>query len=283
MRGQAVLTPVISLGLLAQTAVAPPSTSSDYTPVQSCPGGVCLGAASPGSPGEQTVASATGGPATVLCFFGPVPAAESAQLDLVSLHPGQQGGWFYRLPSPCRFPDGRAIRWPGPVWLASAGPGGPAQLAQEAYRLLPVPLPGLQVNPPASQRQFVHLPTWLWVDPASWGARTATVSVPGESVTATATPVAVAWSMGDGHTVVCHGPGTAYDPQRPMAAQRPTCAYTYQRSSADQPDGRFTVSATAAWAVTWQATGGTAAGGQLPPLRRTAQLSLSVAEAQALN
>ena len=286
MRGQAVLAALMPLGLLAQSATALPSASSDYTPVQSCPGGVCLSAQSPAQPGAATGAGTHDGATTVVsCAYRPLPAAEAAALDLVSPHPERPGGWFYH---PCRG-DGLTLRqWQGPIWVAFPTPNDgpvvdPGTLAQEAYRLLPIPPPQLATNPPAGGLQLVRVATWLWVSRTTWGTRTATVSVPGESVTATATPVAVAWSMGDGHTVVCQGSGTAYDPQRTPAAQHPACAYTYQRSSAGEPDGRFRVSATATWAVTWAATGLATAGGQLPPLRRTTQLSLRVAEAQALN
>jgi hypothetical protein len=89
--------------------------------------------------------------------------------------------------------------------------------------------------------------------------------------------------MGDGSTVVCNGPGSAYDPTRPPDAQHSSCTYTYRRSSAGEPDQRFAVSATATWRVTWQATGLLPTSGQLPPLQRTAQLALQVAEAQTLN
>lgn len=287
MRGHAVLAPVISLGLFTTIAASPPTNpTSDYTPVQSCPGGACLAAASPGDPGDQAEADASGGGATtVVCSLQPLPTDEVAQLDQVSLHPDQRGGWFYR---PCQGGDGRTLRqWQGPIWIAFPDAGDPivdpAALAQEAYRLLPIPVPRLGMNPAADQRQIVHLPTWLWVDQATWGARSATVSVPGQSVTATATPVRVDWSMGDGRAVACRGPGRAYDPLRPSTIQHPTCAYTYERSSASESGGRFAVSATTTWTITWQATGRVPASGQLPPLRRTAQLSVTVAEGQALN
>ena len=287
MRGHAALAPLISLGLLTSMAASPPTNpTSDYTPIQSCPGGACLAAAAPGDPGDQADAAGhESGAARVVCSFLPLPADEVAQLDQASLHPDQQGGWFYH---PCQGGDGRTLRqWQGPIWVPfpdAANPVvDPAALAQEAYRLLPIPTPRLGMNPAADQRQLVHLVTWLWVDQMTWDARSATVSVPGQSVTATATPVQVDWSMGDGRTVTCRGPGRPYDPLRPTSVQRPTCAYTYERSSAGEPGGRLTVSATATWRVTWRATGLVTSSGQLPPLRRTAQLSVTVAEGQTLN
>jgi len=157
----------------------------------------------------------------------------------------------------------------------------PAMLAQQAYRFLPLPAPGIHTNPPADREQLVWLPTWLWVSGASWGTRMATASIPTLSVTVTAVPVTVAWTMGDGGRVVCGGPGTPFDAAH--SARQPSCAYTYQRSSAGQPTGRFTVTATTTWTITWTAGGSVTGGGTLPPLARSAQTTLAVAEVQAIN
>ena len=285
MRRYLMPTPAIALGLLI-TGMAAPAAADNPTPVSQCPGGVCVGAETPGQPGEALGGSSGGGgPQSVACTDRPLSGFESADLELVSPHTGQRGGWFFHS---CHAGGGTLRQ--GPVWLPFQASRTvqqqaivPAVLAQQAYRLLPIPTPRLGVNPPADHPQLAYLPTWLWIAPASWGARTASVSVPGESVTATATPVQVAWSMGDGSTVICRGPGSAYDTQRSPTSQRSACTYTYRRSSSGEPSQRFAVSATATWRVTWQATGLLPTSGQLPPLQRTSQIALRVAEAQALN
>ncbi len=157
----------------------------------------------------------------------------------------------------------------------------PAMLAQQAYHFLPLPAPEIHTNPPANREQLVELPTWLWVSRASWGTRTATASIPTLSVTVTAVPVAVTWTMGDGGRVACDGQGTPFDPAHPT--RQPSCAYAYRRSSAGQPAGRFTVTATTTWNITWTASGSVTGGGTLPPLARSAQTTLAVAEVQAIN
>jgi hypothetical protein len=159
----------------------------------------------------------------------------------------------------------------------------PATLARMAYRYLPLPPPGIRVNPPADRDQLVNLESWLWVEPATWGMRSATASVPNESATVTAVPVSVTWTMGDGGQVTCRGPGVPYDTRRPPTDQHTNCSYTYRRSSAGQPGERYPVTATTTWAITWTATGVVAASGTLPPLLRTSQTSLRVAEAEAIN
>lgn len=165
-------------------------------------------------------------------------------------------------------------------------PAGPAvtpeMLAQRAYRFLPLPAPIIRTNPPPTREQLVNLPTLLWVGQASWGTRTATASVPGLAVTVTAVPVTVTWHMGEGGVVVCHGPGTPFDPSASRQTQAGACSYTYWRASAGAPAGRFTVTATTTWRITW-ATTGAADAGTLPPLSRSSQTALRVAEVQAIN
>jgi hypothetical protein len=129
--------------------------------------------------------------------------------------------------------------------------------------------------------QLTNLPTWLWINPAEWVPESKTATVPGESVTATATPVSVTWHPGDGSTVTCQGAGTPYTSAANPAAASPDCGHTYTASSAGQPGGAFQATATITWDVTWQGAGG--AGGALPPLFTTAAAAFRVAESQALN
>jgi hypothetical protein len=159
-------------------------------------------------------------------------------------------------------------------------PPPPAVLAQLAVRYLRLPDPVIRSSPKSAALQLTRLPIWLWIAPAAWQPQSKTAQVPGESVTATAIPVSAAWSMGDGKTVTCKGPGTPYESGNPAAAS-PTCGYTYDQSSAGQPGGAYRVTVTIAWDITWAGTGG--AGGVLAPLQTVAAAEFRVAEAQALN
>jgi hypothetical protein len=156
----------------------------------------------------------------------------------------------------------------------------PGVLAQLAVSYLRLAGPVIQSSPKPAALQLTGLPVWLWIAPAAWQPQSATAQVPGESVTATATPVSAAWSMGDGKTVTCNGPGTPYGGGNPAAAS-PTCGHTYERSSAGQPSGAYRVTVTITWDVTWTATGG--AGGVLAPLHTAGAAQFQVAESQALN
>jgi hypothetical protein len=173
-----------------------------------------------------------------------------------------------------------------PIGIVGAGggarpaPPAPGALARLAVRYLRLPDPLIRSSPAPGALQLTRLPIWLWVAAGAWKPRSQTAAVPGESVTATAAPVAAAWSMGDGTTVTCKGPGIPYTGGNPAAAS-PTCGHTYEESSAGQPGGAYRVTATITWDITWRGTGG--AGGALPPLQTVAAAEFRVAESQALN
>lgn len=221
-------------------------------------------------------AGGSGGGAGNGCTYHPLNSDEIAIAEDMAKHgigpaPGDgPGTWYRRI---C--PDGKAVI----VWA----PQGvdPIALAQEALSEASIPLPGIHLNPPESQEQVVNFETWLWVD--DWNPVTATASAGGITVTVTATPERVDWSMGDGNSVSCAGPGTAYDTTRPPDEQRTDCSYTYQRGSASEPNETFVVQATSAWHVTWTATGVVGAGGDLGTITRTNTIPVRVAEIQAVN
>ncbi len=94
----------------------------------------------------------------------------------------------------------------------------------------------------------VGVPVWLWTQ--GWQPQTATAAAGGISATVTATITKVVWSMGDGNTVTCAGPGTAYNLSMGWK-QSPDCGYLYSRQSADKPGQAFQVAATFYWNVVW--------------------------------
>lgn len=101
----------------------------------------------------------------------------------------------------------------------------PRSVALQARSSLALPAPTISLNPSTRQDQLVQVPTWMWVDAATWGTRSSTASVPGVTVTATATPQRVIWEMGNGERVVCPGLGSPMTPPGPRpdsAATAPT-------------------------------------------------------------
>jgi hypothetical protein len=170
-----------------------------------------------------------------------------------------------------------------PIWLpdgaapAEAAPPSPQELADQAHAQLRLPAPRIEANPDGDK--LVSLPTWLWLDRASWGTQQATAAVPGVSVTAVATPTSVSWSMGDGETVRCSGPGTPFSSGADATAASPDCGHTYRRSSASALAHQFPVRATVHWTVAWSGAG---ASGTFPDMTTSGSAAFRVAEVQAL-
>lgn len=190
--------------------------------------------------------------------------------------PGQPGAWYVYKCDHAGVID--ALYRP-PAWIPDgpAAAPSPARLAEQARSQLLLPSPRIVANP--AGEQLVNLPTWLWVDPASWGARSATAQVPGVMVTAVARPTSVSWSMGDGSSVSCPGPGAPFPPGGDPWATSPDCGHVYRDSSAAQAGQAFPVTATVHWSVTWWGAG---QGGTFPDLTTSASTQFRVAEAQAL-
>lgn len=162
------------------------------------------------------------------------------------------------------------------MWLETPPPAiSPEVVARIAVSRLVLPSVVIRVNPAADQ--LVGLPSWFWVDGGSWRPQSATASVPGLSVTATAVPVRTVWSTGDGASVGCAGPGTPWRFGMDPRAVSPSCGHTYTRPS---PAGRLTLRVTVTWTVTWAGSG---ASGTAGPLATTAAASVRVVEAGGLN
>jgi hypothetical protein len=175
----------------------------------------------------------------------------------------------------------------GTVIVPPGGGGGgaapavnPLLLAQQALASAPFPALGVVMSPPAG-REAVNFPIFLSLSgfapvsaSASAGAVTSTVSI---------VPGSVTWSMGDGHGVMCRGPGVPFDPSRSFVSQLPpACGYLYQRSSANEAGQVFQVTATVHYGATWTVTGA-AGGGALPGVDRSVTVPVTVGEIQVVN
>lgn len=128
----------------------------------------------------------------------------------------------------------------------------------------------------------VQLPTWLWLDAADWQPVRAEAAVPGARVVAVASPVEARWEPWPGATVLCAGPGVAYDFNRADDAQSTDCSFTYQSTTATQPSNEVPLRTTVSWSVTWVCEPACGSG-SLPAFEITASRPVRVAEVQALN
>ncbi len=104
------------------------------------------------------------------------------------------------------------------------------------------------------------------------------------TVTATEQVTPIRWTMGDGATVTCTGPGTPYRCSEGMA-DSPDCGHRYATTSSGRPGERFvlTGSTPQAGALRWSAKAPADARGESVsdtsnPLRSTAALSAVVAD-----
>lgn len=184
---------------------------------------------------------------------------------------GGGGGGGKVTPPPCP---------PGNVCGTKTVGNGPApavqvrtiDVAYDARNQLQVPVPHLHTSP--RNRTYVQLRTGLWLDRGDYAKETASASAGGQTVTAIGEPASVTWNMGES-SVICH-----------TAGRRGTtkCGYTYQRSSADRPNGKYAISVTVTWNVRWTCTGVgcDAAGGTypVPTMSMTSNATLAVGEVQ---
>lgn len=192
--------------------------------------------------------------------------------------------WMFTCPRPAGFGSGL---WTGMVFLTDgvAAPAGPvvdpAVLAQQAIGSMTLRAPEIKLAPPPeSMSGLVGLPVWMWVEPGSdtTGPVRASASAGGVTVNAVAQVSQVLWDMGDGNTVTC-GLGTPYAGGAETSS--PDCGYVYaQASSRHVPDGgRWPITATSTWTVTW--SGGGLSGSEALELSSSAELF--VGELHVLN
>ncbi len=209
------------------------------------------------------------------CYYKSIDVSP-ATIEALGGQPEGPGGWYQRV---CYGKDGTATTGlGGPVWVPGAPPTvSPEELARRARSQLVLPKVEITMNPPGDQ--LVNLPSWLSLDPASWRSVSATASVPGVSVTATARPVKAVWSMGDGGSVSCDGPGAVWKAGMDPKASSPDCPYTFRRPSSSGTGGRFTVTVTVTWEVTWAGAGQS---GTVPGLTTTGAVPVRVQESQAV-
>jgi hypothetical protein len=240
----------------------------------------------PGSaqPASHTVPAQSGAVTAQPAVYRPQSESATVQFAvagprLAQAQPPSGGAWYvYR----CTSPGVADALYRPPVWIPDGQQPGvplpsPAELAAQARNQLRLPAPKIQANPVGDQ--LVNLPTWLWLDRSSWGAVSATASVPGVSVTAVARPTSVTWSMGDGGAVACSGPGTPFPTGGDPKSASPDCGHIYRTSSASQRGEAFPVTATVNWTVTWSGAG---QGGVFPNLTTSASVAFRVAESQGI-
>ncbi|MEV4252559.1 hypothetical protein AB0J52_05260 [Spirillospora sp. NPDC049652] len=147
-------------------------------------------------------------------------------------------------------------------------------LAQQAAAGAQLPVPVVHTAP--SGKTYVGVKTAFWVD-GFVTVQTAPVSVPGQTVQATATPAQVTWQIGDptAPQMTCNDAGSS---------SGTTCSHTYQRASTGaNGSGAYQITATISWNLRWTCVGADCdePAGVLPAMTMTSvQNPLIVAEIQ---
>jgi hypothetical protein len=246
----------------------------------------CVGAGTPGSAGTRPAGGSSNGSGSAkpaVCTVKRMEPQPPAGSQYWKGHDPKTTTLYIRS---CRhFTDnGASSVFDQPVWA----PNGtepeivdPAVLAQQAVDKMRLSGPDIGMAPRPGSTGLVGMPVWMWTEtgPTTYGPNTASASAGGITVTATAKVSQIVWSMGDGSTVTCAGPGTAYHREYGKKPS-PTCGHTYTRTSGGEKGGRYTVTATSTWVIDWEA-GGAPGGGQLLETR-TSQAAVAIGELQAV-
>jgi hypothetical protein len=156
--------------------------------------------------------------------------------------------------------------------VPAAAPVRTIDVAYEARDQLQLPTPTVHTSP--ENRTYVALRTGLWLGNGIYARKTVSVTDGATTVTAIGEPRSVTWNMGES-TVTCHSRGSK---------DGKACGYTYQRSSAGQPNRRYAISVTVTWYVHWTCEGTCdAPAGDWAPnstMSRTTNTTLAVGEVQ---
>ena len=161
----------------------------------------------------------------------------------------------------------------------------PADLALLARDHMVIPDPQIDRNPKVGTlggATLVALPTWFWVtDPAAVGGSAGTRTIRAE--------VGAVWAQvaakTGGLTVTSPSGGTtcspsvAATPYRTGAPDASGCTVAFHAASVGYPGG-YPVDATTTWEAAWTGSGSTS--GQLAGLTRGSQVTVPVAESQAI-
>lgn len=157
-------------------------------------------------------------------------------------------------------------------------PVSPEALRDSVTARLDPPLPAPSTSPPVGEQAVVQVPTWLWLESDYWRPVEESESVGSVSVRVRATPIQAVWLMGDGHRVVCNGPGTPWTSGLTDSAS--DCSHTYRTSSYATGGGMFEASVVVSWQFEWWLNG--VPQGGFGSVEVAAPFEVAVGEVQAI-
>ncbi|WP_409494736.1 hypothetical protein [Amycolatopsis sp. cmx-11-12] len=267
-----MLTKTIGSALLVTAMVSPAAAWAGPAPgpggcQSSGVRGTCwVGATDPGRPGREGGQPGTG-PASPGKRSGPAPQcvpmaipqpasgdpmwagndASKGRLVVMICGVGGPGGGY---PG-----DARVAYVPNGSEPPAVPQVSPAELARQAIDQMGLSAPDIRLAPPADSPHgaTIGFPVWMWSarSDATTGPVTRTATAGTVSVTATAKLTRITWSMGDGATKACAGPGTPFTEDRAGLAS-PDCGHVYLTKA---PSGAFPIAATGHWEISWSGGG----------------------------
>ena len=244
-----------------------------------------------------------GGGGTVVPVGSPGAFQGGSSVSSNPFFPGNvtPGAGGLTAPCPAAGPAVCGVPQP-PAAVPVAAPGAPAapvapppptsaQLALAAFGELVMPSPAPSRYPSGILKEsghpytIVNANTWFWTDPATFQPVSKTVTAGAVWGKATATPVSLGFTPGDGsHSVSCLGPGRPWkaNDQTWLAPVNPQgCSYRYLQSSLGVGgDDQVTATYTITWNVTWSGSDGT--GGAFNNMQTQTAARFAVAEVQTV-
>jgi hypothetical protein len=217
------------------------------------------------------------------CYYNRLDPQPAADDPIWAAHDPAKGG-FYEIscfdgPPPWGGASFGAVE----KWIATPGGPSPRQLALRALAKIRLDGALIHMAPTTSTKGvggLVGLPVWMWttVNAHTWGPITSSASSGALTVRIVAKASEIVWTMGDGgKPVVCTQPGDAYAASDGGNASG-DCGYTYIKPSYNQTNGRYVITATTTWNVTWQGGGD----GGVITTTRTSRASVRINEQQVV-
>jgi hypothetical protein len=223
---------------------------------------------------DSTQESASGEGSTEAVSAGPLPACRWYAYPGDPMPPpeGESGGrWYARYCDNPHFDSFEDFRATVNTWdymnmgrqysfqqagfdleysIAPPDQPTPEERMEQIVETLEIPQGELKVNPRPGM-QLLNVATWAWLEGGEADAaeefeeESRTLELDGYTLTFTVTPQ-LTIDTGDGTTLECEAPGV---PWSQAADEAEACTHTYARS------GVYEMTATVAWAVTWEVNG----------------------------
>lgn len=203
-----------------------------------------------------------------------------------------QDGYFWRSVAPdISDPDSwdctRIMFWQpaGEIPKIAHAPT-PKTLAEYAYNQVKVPTTEIELKP--TTKSTVNLPTWAWLDKATFQDVKVRAELPNTGLWAETTAKPIALHLDPGTTNAetypasgdceINADGSIGTPYKKGAEGTPPCGIRYLKATNGTP---YHLSASVTWQITWEGSGGT--GGGLPDGTFETTQDMNVQEIQSIN